>query len=125
MPHESTAHKCNLLSGIEPSEIIGSFQGDNDLLSSLIELFREQTPLLISEIQRGIASQDPSIIQRAAHTLKGSTAIFGTTAAFEAARQLEAAAIAREIDRAAAAFEFVSLTQFELDDAFDRILSVD
>jgi two-component system sensor histidine kinase/response regulator len=104
------------------SEITGGFQGDDDLLPSLIELFREQTPLLISEIQRGLAGQDASIIQRAAHTLKGSTAIFGTTVAFEAARQLEAAAIDGTIARAAAAFEFVSLTQFELDDAFDRIL---
>ena len=122
MPHESTAQKCDLLSGIEPSEITGSFQGDSDLLLSLIELFREQTPLLMSEIQRGLASHDASIVRRAAHTLKGSTAIFGTTAAFEAARQLEAVAINGAIDQAAAAFEFVSLTQFELNDAFDRIL---
>ena len=122
MPQESTARNCDLLSGIEPSEITGSFQGDHDLLLSLIELFREQTPLLMSEIQRGLSGNDASIIRRAAHTLKGSTAIFGTTAAFEAARQLEAAASSGGIKRAAAVFECVSLTQFELDDAFDRIL---
>ncbi len=124
MLYQSTAKTCDLLGGIQPSEITGGFQGDSDLLPSLIELFREQTPLLISEIQKGIASRDASIICRAAHTLKGSTAIFGTTAAFEAARQLEAAASSGTIERAAAAFECVSLTQFELDDAFDRILSV-
>jgi HPt (histidine-containing phosphotransfer) domain-containing protein len=122
MPHETTAYQCDLLAGIEPSEITGSFQGDRDLLHSLIELFREQTPLLMSEIQRGLSGNDASIVRRAAHTLKGSTAIFGTTAAFEAARQLEAAASSGKIERAAAAFECVSLTQFELDDAFDHIL---
>ena len=67
MPHESTAHQCDLFSGIETSEITGSFQGDRDLLHSLIELFREQTPLLMSEIQRGLSSNDASIIRRRSH----------------------------------------------------------
>jgi HPt (histidine-containing phosphotransfer) domain-containing protein len=122
MLHPSTAQKYDLLGPVEPSEIISSFQGDTDLLESLIEVFRQQTPHLLSEIQRGLRSGDAKVIERAAHKLKGSTAIFGTHAAFEAARRLEAVAVSGAIDRAAAAFEHVILTQFELDDAFVRVL---
>jgi HPt (histidine-containing phosphotransfer) domain-containing protein len=123
MLRQSTALECDLLSPVEPSEITGSFQGDGELLESLIAVFREQTPKLLSEIQKGLAGRDAAVIQRAAHKLKGSTAIFGSTAAFEAVRRLEAAAGTGSIDRAAAAFEHVVLTQFELDDAFVRVLA--
>ncbi|HEY3329582.1 MAG TPA: response regulator [Capsulimonadaceae bacterium] len=64
-------------------------EGDQELLLELIELFFEQSPGLKAEIEEAVEKRDSKALQNAAHSLKGSTANFAATAAYEAALRLE------------------------------------
>ncbi len=52
---------------------------DNDLqlLSELAAMFVQDYPRLIEEARNSILQNEPSIVERAAHTLKGRLAFFG------------------------------------------------
>jgi CheY-like chemotaxis protein len=63
--------------------------GDEELLAKLVELFLDECPTRSAEIRQGIALRDGGAVERAAHNLKGATAIFGAEAARRAAERLE------------------------------------
>jgi len=75
--------------GFDWKAALDRVDGDMDLLRELATLFREESPVLLSEIRDALARQDGPAVQRAAHTLKGSVATFGAQEAFEAALQME------------------------------------
>ena len=94
------------LSKNEPFEVLGSensqpenvfdgqsvlerVDGDWELLEQLVTLFLDSSPNLMAEIQDAIEHRDSSALHRAAHSLKGSVANLGGTAAQEAAMKLE------------------------------------
>jgi two-component system sensor histidine kinase/response regulator len=62
-----------------------------ELLMELAQIFIEQRPAMIDELRRAVSSKDSASLRRAAHTLKGSVAIFGARHAVELAAQLEQA----------------------------------
>ncbi|MDR3708790.1 MAG: response regulator [Capsulimonadaceae bacterium] len=64
-------------------------EGDHELILELIELFFEQSPALMAEIQTAIEKNDTNQLYKSAHSLKGSAANFSATAAYEAALRLE------------------------------------
>jgi HPt (histidine-containing phosphotransfer) domain-containing protein len=64
--------------------------GDKELLKEVAELYLGEYPLLLSEIGSAISHRDPDLLQRAAHTLKGSLGTLGADRAHQLARQLEA-----------------------------------
>ncbi len=68
---------------------LGNLEGDEDLLIELIEIFFDQRPTLMAEIEAAISGEAAPDLQRAAHTLKGSAHIIGGRAAAAAALQLE------------------------------------
>jgi HPt (histidine-containing phosphotransfer) domain-containing protein len=122
MTHPTTDMEQIAAGPIDTSAIRANFAGEDELLTGLIDAFRGHAPQLLAEIEQGLESRDAALVQRAAHTLKGSTGIFGTTAAYDAALALEAAARSGALDRAAAAFEQVRTSHDRLDAAFDQIL---
>ena len=63
--------------------------GDNELLIELIDSYLEDAPELIKSIQEGIAKSEASLLQRAAHTLKSSSASLGAATLSEFCKQLE------------------------------------
>jgi signal transduction histidine kinase/DNA-binding response OmpR family regulator/HPt (histidine-containing phosphotransfer) domain-containing protein len=63
--------------------------GDHELLAELVQLFYEDLPQLLTELDRAVAMSDPDRVRRAAHTLKGAVGNFSAQPAFEAARDLE------------------------------------
>jgi len=63
--------------------------GDAHLLADLAALFIRDYHRLFGQIREAISAEDPSVVQRAAHTLKGSLGIFAATAAVQIALQLE------------------------------------
>ena len=64
--------------------------GDESLLAELVEMFANtEAPSLIADIDRSITALDPVLLQRAAHTLKGSLRIFESQDASELCLQLE------------------------------------
>ena len=63
--------------------------GDEQLLREIAVLFLEDYPSLITQIEKAVAESDAHNLERAAHSLKGSVANFGSDAAYQAAFDLE------------------------------------
>ena len=55
----------------------------------LVEIFRAECPVLLGQMDRAIADQDAKTLRRAAHTLKGSAALFSAEHTVNLARNLE------------------------------------
>ncbi|WP_437732750.1 response regulator [Sorangium sp. So ce1335] len=86
--------------------------GDADLLRELAEVFLEECPRWMAEIDEAVTAGDARKLQRAAHSLKGGVDSFGARAAFEAAFALEKMARANELGSLAEA-QFALRAQIE------------
>jgi CheY-like chemotaxis protein/HPt (histidine-containing phosphotransfer) domain-containing protein len=64
--------------------------GSEKLLREIAELFLDDCPRLLGEVQTALAEGDAARLRRAAHSLRGVAAHFGAAAAAAAARRLEA-----------------------------------
>ncbi|WP_437632859.1 response regulator [Sorangium sp. So ce854] len=86
--------------------------GDADLLRELAEVFLEECPRWMAEIDEAVTAGDARKLQRAAHSLKGGVDSFGARGAFEAAFALERMARANELGSLAEA-QFALRAQVE------------
>ena len=75
---------------------------DQELLREIANLFIEDCPRALAEIQDAVERGDPAKLESAAHALKGSVANFGARAAVEAAFRLEQMGHTRELSEAQA-----------------------
>jgi len=64
-------------------------EGDELLLADLAKLFSDESPRMLLAIQDAIAHKKADVLERAAHSLKGSVATFAAQQAFELALKLE------------------------------------
>lgn len=64
--------------------------GNKKLAQSLVKSFLADAPKKLSDIRRTVAQKNAAKLARAAHSFKGSAAIFGPSNAVAAARNLEA-----------------------------------
>ena len=78
--------------------------GSEELLAEIAAVFLEHAPKILAEAHMAIASRDPKMLERAAHTLKGSVSMFGAEAAREAAQELECLGRAGTVDGADAMY---------------------
>ena len=62
--------------------------GENHL-QKIAGLLLEESAKLLAQIQGAIASRDATVLRRSAHTLRGSTDLFGASALSDVAQQLE------------------------------------
>ena len=62
---------------------------DPELLAELIEIFLEDCPRRVAEIQEAISLSDAQGLERSAHKLKGAAAVFEARSVVELAEQLE------------------------------------
>ena len=65
--------------------------GDEAFLQELLELYLGECSKLVAQIETAIAGGDAKGIERAAHTLKGSSGNMGATSVQAAALELETA----------------------------------
>ena len=63
--------------------------GDEELLQEVAKIFLDEYPTLMVEIQAAKETRNAKLLERAAHSLKGSVANFGAEQAVEAALRLE------------------------------------
>ena len=63
--------------------------GDEALLLDLVNIFLEEAAKHVAEIHQALNEQDYVLLNRAAHTLKGSSRIFLASTLMERAQQLE------------------------------------
>ncbi|MFQ3592904.1 MAG: PAS domain-containing protein, partial [Gemmataceae bacterium] len=71
------------------NEALDRCGGDRGLLRELIDLFLADMPQQLVNLQKAIDDQNPEIVYRLAHTLKGAVATFGAEPARLAALELE------------------------------------
>jgi two-component system sensor histidine kinase/response regulator len=62
---------------------------DEELLAELVKIFLDDYPNSLTAIDEAVARQDPPLLERAAHTLKGAVANFGADAVVREAYELE------------------------------------
>jgi HPt (histidine-containing phosphotransfer) domain-containing protein len=74
---------------LDREAILARLQGDEELFRELVALFMSDTPSLLKEARKALASGDADTLQRTAHTIKGSVSNFGGGPAVEAAWLLE------------------------------------
>jgi two-component system, sensor histidine kinase and response regulator len=104
---------------IDRDEVLERVAGDKELLNELIDLFIEDCPRLLAQVEQAIREQDPVRLEKAAHTLKGSVANFAADIAVKAALRLEIMGKGHDLTNAEEAFldlkSKILLTQKELE----------
>lgn len=70
-------------------EMLMRLGDDLELVTELIELFLEESPKLLVDVQLAVQRRDAKAIERTAHRLKGSAGNFGRNATVETALRLE------------------------------------
>jgi len=70
-------------------EALGRVDGDQELLEEIAALFLDSSNTWLEDLRRGIVDSDAVVIEKSAHTLKGSAATFGARSLVESALQVE------------------------------------
>jgi two-component system sensor histidine kinase/response regulator len=83
------------------ADILERFMGDRHLLREVATAFVEHLPALMAELDQGLSRGEADVVQRAAHSLKGSVGNFGHTRSFELALRLEQIGRSGKLDGAA------------------------
>jgi HPt (histidine-containing phosphotransfer) domain-containing protein len=74
--------------------------GDEDLLKELVELFLVEYPQLLQQIEQGVNEANAGLVERSAHSLKGSLSTIGAEIAANSALALELMGRTRNLDGA-------------------------
>jgi HPt (histidine-containing phosphotransfer) domain-containing protein len=77
---------------LDQSALLKQLDGDEDLWREIMDIFFDDTPKQIGALPAAIEDPDPPLVQRLAHTIKGSSGNVGAPALQAAAWQLEQAA---------------------------------
>ena len=106
---------------LDRAALLERVDGDRELLAELIRLFREDCPAMLASIGAALERGDAAAVDRTAHTLKGSVGNFCASAAFEAARALEAASKAGDLAASRPAYEALRREMARLDAELARL----
>jgi PAS domain S-box-containing protein len=74
---------------IDGGVLLERFDGNWKLLRSLVKTFRHDCPMMMAKIRSALSARDPRLLADAAHGLKGSVGNFGSSSAFETAKEME------------------------------------
>ena len=94
---EASAH------GVDWDLALSHADGDPELLREVILSLLQESPSLLQQLEEAFASNESSVVERLAHTLKGSLRLFGRTSAVERAAKLEELARRGDLDAARSA----------------------
>ena len=87
----------------DKSCFLSRLEGDELLGSEIIEMFLQECPKLLEGVRQAAEQRDASLLERAAHALKGSVGDIAAPQAFDAARTLEQMAREGKFEDAGAA----------------------
>ena len=73
----------------DKSGFLSRLEGDELLGGEIIELFLHEYPKLLEGVRQAVGQRSASLLERAAHSLKGSIGDIAAPQAFDAARTLE------------------------------------
>jgi len=75
--------------GLDSGAALARVGGDADLLKEISRIFIDDCPRAMAELQDAAARRDCSLLERAAHGLKGAASNFGASSVVAAALHLE------------------------------------
>jgi HPt (histidine-containing phosphotransfer) domain-containing protein len=97
-----------------------------DGLDEVIETYLEDSPLIIAEMRASLADTRWETLQRAAHTLKSSSGIFGAVEMIELCRNLEHEAggspVGKTVEQLEADVEAVAVAFKKVADVLNLVL---
>lgn len=96
---------------------LGKLDNDEELLLELSDMFIDQCPALMGEIEEAISARDAGLLERLAHTLKGSSQVIGGQAVASAALRLEHLGRDKQHEEVAGAYSALEARVAELQDA--------
>lgn len=96
--------------------LLAQFGGDEEILREIAELFIEDAPRQLSEIQEAMARRDGDALARSAHSIKGAIGNFTESDAYDLALKLELLGRDKEFSRAEAVYG-------DLEKALDQLMS--
>jgi HPt (histidine-containing phosphotransfer) domain-containing protein len=113
----SSSTKLETLAPIvfDKSGFLSRLEGDEQLGWEVIEMFLREYPKLKQNVRSAAEQRNPSLLERAAHALKGSVGDVAAPQAFEAARILEQMARGGKLDA-------VDAQLVSLEGALDRLV---
>jgi HPt (histidine-containing phosphotransfer) domain-containing protein len=95
-------------SSFDHAEAMRQAGGDADLLCEVMGLFVQELPQREADLRRALERRDAKGLEHAAHSIKGSCAVFGATATRAAAHRLELLGRAGSFEGAAESFALLS-----------------
>lgn len=69
---------------------LDSVAGDEELLNDVVSAIIEECPKCLEELDNAVLNNDPELLSRTAHTIKGNFRLFGPLEAVEVAGKIEA-----------------------------------
>jgi two-component system, sensor histidine kinase and response regulator len=105
LPAEQVCDKAPAVEQVyDKAAAVEQVDGDEEFLCELAGVFLDNCPQLIDEINGAFETGDCEVLQRAAHTIKGSVGTFCAGPVHDAALKLELIAREEKLDRAPEAF---------------------
>ena len=92
------------------ARFLSRLDGDEGLAREIIEMFLREYPKLLENVHRAAEQHNVALLERAAHSLKGSVGDMAASEAMEAARTLEQAAREGKIEMTEALLQTVNET---------------
>lgn len=91
----------------DTARILANVDGDEAVLHQIVELFIEDSEVVLSRIHDAIAQRDAEMLAYSAHSLKGAVGNFGAPLAFHAAKKMEALGRAGDLESARSGFSWL------------------
>jgi HPt (histidine-containing phosphotransfer) domain-containing protein len=104
----------------DPQAMLDRLDGDRELASMLVEVYRQDCTQLLSDLSAGLETGNLSEVVRAAHSLKGLAANFEAIEASQVAATVEKMAHAGDMSGAARGVPQLQLHLSELRTALER-----
>jgi two-component system, sensor histidine kinase and response regulator len=89
-------------------------------LKELAGIFLQECPKMLDEIRQALRTRDPKLLERAAHTLKGSVGNFSLSGPWETAQRLEFLAKSGEVSGAEDMFHTLEQQLAQLNQILER-----
>ena len=90
MTQPGPAHTGSDTSAIfDTARILANVDGDQEVLQQIVELFLEDSQVVLAQIRDAIEREDTETLTCSAHSLKGAVSNFGAQCAFRAAKKME------------------------------------
>lgn len=82
---------------LELEQALNRLGGSKPLFNEFVQIFQEDSPAMVNQVQEGIEAEDADSVWRSAHALKGLSSNFGAQPFVAILRDIESAAKANDL----------------------------